>query len=60
MTKKVGRYKKYIEEYTEYSALSDEVKTIINELPARALIYANDKLHRYIEREVQRKIEEKK
>jgi hypothetical protein len=60
MTKQVGRYKKYIEEYTEYSILSNEVKTIISQLPARALIYANDKLHRYIEREVQRKIEEKK
>jgi hypothetical protein len=60
MTKKVGRYKKYVEEYKEYISLSDEVKSIIAQLPARALVYANDKLHRYIEREVQRKIEEKK
>jgi hypothetical protein len=60
MINKGGRYKKYLSEYNEYSVLSDEVKTIISQLPARALIYANDKLYKYIEREVQIKTERKK
>jgi hypothetical protein len=58
--KRGGRRPKYIEEYTEYINLSDEVKDIIRGLPVRALIYANNDLRAYCDREVNRRIEEKK
>jgi hypothetical protein len=58
--KRGGRRPKYIEEYTEYINLSDEVKDIIRGLPVRALIYANNSLRAYCDREVNRRIEEKK
>jgi len=58
MTK--GRPPKHIEEYKEYINLSDEVKDIIRGLPVRALIYANNSLRAYCDREVNRRIEEKK
>jgi hypothetical protein len=58
MTK--GRPPKHIEEYKEYISLSDEVKDIIKGLPVRALIYANNSLRAYCDREVNRRIEEKK
>jgi hypothetical protein len=58
MTK--GRPPKHIEEYKEYISLSDEVKDIIKGLPVRTLIYANNSLRAYCDREVNRRIEEKK
>jgi hypothetical protein len=58
MTK--GRPPKHIEEYKEYINLSDEVKDIIKGLPVRTLIYANNSLRAYCDREVNRRIEEKK
>jgi len=58
MTK--GRPPKHIEEYKEYINLSDELKDIIKGLPVRALIYANNSLRAYCDREVNRRIEEKK
>jgi hypothetical protein len=58
--KRGGRRPKYIEEYTEYINLSNEVKDIIKGLPVRALIYANSDLRAYCDREVNRRIEEKK
>ena len=58
MTK--GRPPKHIEEYQTYINLSDEVRNIIKGLPVRALIYANNSLRAYCDREVNRRIEEKK
>ena len=58
MTK--GRPPKHIEEYKTYMDLSDEVKDIIKGLPVRTLIYANNSLRAYCDREVNRRIEEKK